>query len=81
MKAVDTGNLAAAQTASTRLDADLWHLSQEIKDAPRPPKKDEAKAHVAVAVMPDALPAPLLSSLSIMSLKLRASILAAENAS
>lgn len=78
MEAVSTGDLAAAQAASTQLDADLWHLSEKIKDAPKPPKKDDAKAPFTVAVMPDAMPAPLLSSLSIMSLELRASILAAQ---
>ena len=78
MEAVNIGDLVAAQTASTNLDADLWHLSQKIKDAPKPPKKDVVKTPVSVPVMPDAMPAPLLSSLSIMSLELRASILAAQ---
>ena len=77
MEAVNTNDLTAAQTSSTKLDADLWHLSQQIKDTPKPTKKDDTKAPVTVAVMPDAMPAPLLSSLSIMSLELRASILAA----
>lgn len=78
MVAVENGDLAAAQTASTQLDSELWHLSQKIKDAPKPPAKDDAQAPPTVAVMPDALPTPLLSSLSIMSLELRGSILAAK---
>ena len=84
MEAVNAGDLAAAQTASTQLDADLWHLSQKLKDTPRPQnpdpnsKTDAAKAPFTMAVMPDAMPAPLLASLSIMSLELRASILAAQ---
>ena len=78
MEAVSTGDLTAAQTSSTQLDADLWHLSQKINDTPKPPKKDDTKAPFTVAVLPDAMPAPLLSTLSIMSLELRASILAAQ---
>ena len=78
MEAVNTGDLAIAQTASNNLDADLWHLSQRIKDTPMPPKKDDVKAPVSVPVMPDAIPDQFLSSLSIMSLELRASILAAQ---
>ena len=77
MDAINTGDVAAAQASSTKLDAELWHLSQNVKDAPKPPK-DEPKTPFTLAVMPDALPAPLLSSLSIMSLELRASILARE---
>jgi hypothetical protein len=75
MQAAQTGNLAAAQAASNTLDAELWHMSQKVKDAPKPPK-DDLKAVPTAPVMPDAMPAPLLSSLSIMSLELRATILA-----
>jgi tetratricopeptide (TPR) repeat protein len=58
-----------------RLDAELWHMSQKVKDAPKK-KKEEAKAPMMAAVMPDAMPGPLVSSLSIMSLELRGAILA-----
>jgi tetratricopeptide (TPR) repeat protein len=75
MEAVNTGDLAAAQTASTQLDAELWHISQKLKDAPKPPK-DDTKVTPTAMVMPDAVPEPLVASLSIMSLELRASILA-----
>ena len=75
MEAVNTGDIAAAQASSTKLDADLWHLSQKVNDTPKPPK-EEPKTPLMTPVMPDATPAPLLSSLSIMSLELRASILA-----
>jgi tetratricopeptide (TPR) repeat protein len=75
MQALPTGDLATAQAASTRLDAELWHMSQSIKDAPKK-KKETPTAPVMSAVMPDAMAAPLLSSLSIMSLELRAAILA-----
>jgi tetratricopeptide (TPR) repeat protein len=75
MQAVQMGDLAAAQIASLNLDAELWHMSQRVKDAPK--KKKETPAIPAMTpVMPDAQAGPLLSSLSIMSLELRAAILA-----
>ncbi len=77
MLALEHGDLAAAQAASMRLDAELWHMSQKVKDAPKK-KKEEAKAPMMAAVMPDAMPGPLVSSLSIMSLELRGAILAEE---
>lgn len=76
LKAQD-GDIAGAQAASLRLDAELWRMSQRVKDAPKK-KKDESTMPVKVAVMPDAKPGPLLGNLSIMSLELRASILMAE---
>jgi tetratricopeptide (TPR) repeat protein len=75
MQAAQTGDLATARAASTMLDAELWHMSQSIKDAPKK-KKETPTTPVMSAVMPDAMAAPLLSSLSIMSLELRAAILA-----
>ena len=77
MQALQTGKIAAAQAASSHLDAELWHMSQKIKDEPKK-KPDETTTPVMVPVMPDANPSPLLSSLSIMSLELRASILVAQ---
>jgi tetratricopeptide (TPR) repeat protein len=75
MQAVQTGDLTIAQASSMKLDAELWHESQSVKDAPKKKKETPAKP-VVTPVMPDALAAPLLSSLSIMSLELRAAILA-----
>jgi tetratricopeptide (TPR) repeat protein len=77
MRAVDMGNIVGAQAASTRLDAELWHMSQKVKDAPKK-KKEEPTTPLKVAVMPDVEAGPLLSSLSIMSLELRGAILAAQ---
>lgn len=77
MLAVETGDVAGAQTASLRLDAALWRMWQKMKDAPKT-KKPSPSGPVQVAVMPDALPGPLLSNLSVMSLELRASVLVAE---
>jgi tetratricopeptide (TPR) repeat protein len=75
MEAVQMGDLAAAQISSVKLDAELWHMSQRLKDAPKK-KKEPHTMPVMSAVMPDAQAGPLLSSLSIMSLELRAAILA-----
>jgi tetratricopeptide (TPR) repeat protein len=75
MQAAEKGDAAAAQAASDRLDAALWRMSQRVKDEP---KKDSDKeiAPVMAAVLPDAEPQPLLDNLSVMSLELRATILA-----
>src|SRR5260370_17587400 len=78
MQAVEIGDLAAAQIASVKLDAELWHMSQRLKDAPKK-KKETPTTPVMSEVMPDAQAGPLLSSLSIMSLELRAAILADHN--
>ncbi len=78
MQAVESGDLAAAQSASVRLDADLWRMSQKTKDAPKGKKEDRTEMPLRVPVMPDALPAPLLANLSVMSLELRASILSGQ---
>jgi tetratricopeptide (TPR) repeat protein len=77
MQAVQTGDIAAAQASSTALDVELWRMSQRVKDTPKK-KPSSQSLPVMVAVMPDAQAAPLLASLSIMSLELRAAILAAQ---
>jgi tetratricopeptide (TPR) repeat protein len=78
MQALEENDVNAAQAASLRLDAALWEMSQKVKDAPKK-KKEAPTGPVMAIVMPDAMPGPLLSSLSIMSLELRASILAEQN--
>ena len=78
MQALETNDVSTAQAASLKLDAALWEMSQKVKDAPKK-KKDPPTGPVMAMIMPDALPGPLLSSLSIMSLELRASILAQQN--
>lgn len=77
MLAVQDGDLAAAQAASLRLDAELWRMSQKVKDAPKR-TKEAVTTPVQVAVMPDAMPGPLVGNLSVMSLELRGAILAAQ---
>lgn len=76
MQAVESVNIAAAQEASEKLDADLWRMSQRLKDQPEKTTETTA-APVMAPVMPDALSGPLMENLSIMSLELRGSILAA----
>jgi tetratricopeptide (TPR) repeat protein len=83
MKAIETHNLSQAEKLSAQLDAALQHMSQPAKDSP--------KAHTTAAnntpaagppklqVMPDALMQPLLRTLSILSLELRASLLTAQS--
>jgi tetratricopeptide (TPR) repeat protein len=74
---IKTGDVAAAETASQRLDAELWRVSQRVRDAPAQ-KKPSLTAPAMAVVMPDAKAAPLLSNLSVMSLELRATISAAK---
>ncbi len=75
--AIQTGDIAIAQAASEQLDADLWRQSQRVHDQPSE-KKAAVTAPAMAVVMPDAKPGPLLSNLSVMSLELRATILAAQ---
>jgi tetratricopeptide (TPR) repeat protein len=77
MQAAQTGDLGTAQSCSTSLDVDLWRMSQQVKDAPKK-KPSSPTLPVMASVMPDAQAGPLLASLSIMSLELRATILAAQ---
>jgi tetratricopeptide (TPR) repeat protein len=76
MKALYSGDTAAAQAASERMDAELWRLHQRTTDET---KKDEKKdAPPEEEVLPDALPEPILKSLSVESLELRAGIMVAQ---
>ena len=87
MKALDTGDAAAAQTASDQMDATLWRLQQRAgdekaakddseKDKDKDKDKDAKKDQPATEeIMPDALPDPLIKALSVQSLELRAGIL------
>jgi len=87
MKALETGDVAAAEAASERMDAGLWRVQQRQKEEAAAKKKarDEAKNKPEAQkdeppkmdVMPDAMSEPLMKGLSIQSLELRAGILAA----
>ena len=76
MRAAES-DVAAAKAASQNLDAELWRISQRVHDEPAE-KKPSLTAPAMAVVMPDAKAAPLLSNLSVMSLELRATILAAQ---
>ena len=82
MQALETHDLAQAEESSNRFDAELWRMSQHTKDSPGMPtmagNKAPARAPPKLQVMPDAQLQPLLGSLSIMSLELRASLLTAQ---
>jgi tetratricopeptide (TPR) repeat protein len=87
MRALDRNELAEAQAASARMDAGLWRLQQEQAELSKAPGQVKADATVKtdkkdtapmVPVMPDAMPGPLISSLSVASLELRASVLAVQ---
>jgi len=83
MKALERDDVGTAQAASDGMDAALWRMQQRAaeekaakeKDKTKDEKKDEPPT---VAVMPDALPDPILKSLSVASLELRAGILVAQ---
>jgi hypothetical protein len=82
MRAVEARNFPKAEESSVRFDAELWRMSQQLKDsqamAMAAGKKAPAEQPPKLTVMPDAQPQPLLSSLSIMSLELRAALLTAQ---
>jgi tetratricopeptide (TPR) repeat protein len=81
MQALEAHDLAKAEEAAQRLDAELWRISNRLKDedaAKEKEKKKDDENEPKLKVMPDALPKPLVSNLSIMSLELRAGILAAK---
>jgi hypothetical protein len=86
MRAVEARDLDRAEGASRRLDAELWRISERLKaeDAAKEKEKDKDKdknkdTPAKIAVMPDASAKPLMDNVSIMSLELRAGLLAAKN--
>jgi len=83
MRALDRDDVDAAQAASARMDAGLWRVQREQTDAAAKAdstsKSAEKKAEPAmVPVMPDADSGPLVRSLSVASLELRAGVLAGQ---
>jgi tetratricopeptide (TPR) repeat protein len=82
MRALEHNEVTGAQAASLRMDAGLWRLQQEQAEvakaaaqAAKGEKKDELPM---VPIMPDALAGPLISSLGVASLELRAGVLAVQ---
>jgi hypothetical protein len=89
MQALDAHDLSRAESKSAQFDADLWRISNRLKDEAdakskekdKDKDKDEKKSDAAppkLELMPDAMPKPLVSNLSIMSLELRAGLLMAK---
>ena len=81
MKALEQNDAAAAQGASDHMDAALWRLQQRAADekAAKDKSKEDRKDETPMEpVMPDALSDPILKSLSVASLELRAGILVAQ---
>ena len=89
MQAIDDGDVAAAQSASERMDAGLWREQQETNaedDKKAAEKKADAKAAktdagkpVTTAISPDADTEPLMMALNIASMELRAGLLLAQD--
>jgi tetratricopeptide (TPR) repeat protein len=85
MQALDAHDLSQAEAASAQFDADLWRISNRLKDEAdaksKEKNKDARKSDAAppkLELMPDAIPKPLVNNLSIMSLELRAGLLMAK---
>jgi tetratricopeptide (TPR) repeat protein len=85
MQALDAHDLPRAEVASAQFDAELWRISNRLKDEadakPKEKNKDAKKSDAGppkLELMPDAMSKPLVSNLSIMSLELRAGLLMAE---
>jgi tetratricopeptide (TPR) repeat protein len=85
MQAVQAHDFDKAEEASRRLDAELWRISERVKaeDAAKEKEKEKEDKHkdaaTKITVMPDASAKPLMDNVSIMSLELRASLLAAKS--
>jgi tetratricopeptide (TPR) repeat protein len=81
MHAVETHDLTKAEESSTRFDAELWRMSQQSRNASmtQTMEANNPPGHPPkLQLMADALREPLLSNLSVMSLELRASLLAVQ---
>ena len=85
MQALDQNDLARAEAASEQFDARLWRVSNRVKDEEdakaKEKEKDKTKTDAGppkLQVMPDARPKPLVNTLSIMSLELRAGLFVAK---
>jgi tetratricopeptide (TPR) repeat protein len=77
MGAVTAGKVAEAEKVSGRFEAELARISEQAKEFAPMPGMRPAGSH-KLAVMSDAQIGPVLKSLSIMSLELRGSVLAAK---
>ena len=78
MQSVEAHEPDVAERHSVLLDSNLWRMSQQIKDQEVKEKKASPPTGNQ-SISPDPLPQPLLKMLSIMSLELRASMLATQD--
>jgi tetratricopeptide (TPR) repeat protein len=81
MKALEAGDAVAAQERSTSLDAGLKQMNEmqtALKKIGDGSKKDSDATPPMVPVSPDALSEPVLKSLNIASMELRAGVLVAQ---
>ena len=85
MQALDQHDLSRAEAASAQFDAELWRISQRLKDEEDAKSKEKEKDKKKpesdppkLQVMPDAFPKPLVNNLSVMSLELQAGLLMAK---
>jgi tetratricopeptide (TPR) repeat protein len=84
MQAAESHDASKAQDFSAQFDAELWRTTERLKDAQSMEHATPAAAGAApkgppkIPVMSDAYIEPLLSMLSVMSLELRGSTLAAQ---
>jgi tetratricopeptide (TPR) repeat protein len=80
MQAIETHDLVKAEQSSLRFDAELWRISENSKDSREtaPPKPAAEGGPPKLEVTPDARLQPLVKTLSVMSLELRASVLTAQ---
>jgi tetratricopeptide (TPR) repeat protein len=80
MQATENRDISRAEDYSNRFDAELWRISNRSRNMHRDHAAATNNAPSAepqkLQILPDALLDPLLSTLSIMSLELRASVLA-----
>jgi tetratricopeptide (TPR) repeat protein len=77
MHSVEAHEPDVAERHAVLLDASLWRMSEQIKDQEAKDKKAAVPAGNQ-SMSPDPLPQPHLKMLSIMSLELRASMLATQ---
>ena len=81
MQAVDSHDMAKAEESSARFDAELWRMSSQSKGSSAMEGMAANKGTAGppkLQLMPDALLQPILSTLSVMSLEMRASVLLAQ---
>ena len=86
MQALDQHDLSRAESSSAQFDAELWRVSNRLKNEEDAKSKEKEKeqnktsaagAPPKLRLMPDAFAKPLVNNLSIMSLELRAGLLMA----